>query len=62
MLTSLIQFVIDSTNRDPLNLEGTPVKSRQRFLRELGTIEVLVEILIQAFDDGHFAVCVHRLS
>jgi hypothetical protein len=56
VLCSLIQFVTDNPGRDPLNLEGTPVRSRQRFLREQGIIEVLVELLQQSFVDGHFMV------
>lgn len=59
VLGSLIQFVTDNPGRDPLNLEGSPVRSRQRFLREQGVIEMLVNILQQSFVDGRFVVCGH---
>ena len=49
VLTSMIFFITETESKDPYTCEGIPNKKRQRYIRELNVIELLVDILHYPF-------------
>jgi len=56
LLSKLVFFVTETSSKDAFTCEGVPFKKRQKYLRELKVIELLVDILIYPFegDDAPF--------
>ena len=50
LLSKMVYFVTLSDHPEPLKCEGIPVKTSQKYLRELKIIDLLVDILIYPFE------------
>ena len=50
----MIFFTTDTENSDPSICEGIPRKHRQKYMRELKVVEVLVDILHYPFANNLF--------
>ena len=55
-LSKLIFFVTKTESTDPVRCEGIPIKSRQKLMRELRIIELLVDCLYYPFSSGVFKI------
>ena len=55
-LSKLIFFVTKTESTDPVRCEGIPIKSRQKLMRELRIIELLVDCLYYPFSSGAFKI------
>ena len=55
-LSKLIFFVTKTESTDPVRCEGIPIKSRQKLMRELRIIELLVDCLHYPFSTGAFKI------
>jgi hypothetical protein len=54
-LIDLIYFVLETQNPNPIECEGMPHKRRQKFIRELGVIDLVCDILYYSCMKYNFA-------
>ena len=54
LLKGMVFFILNNEDQlaDPMTLEGIPIKSRQKGMRECRFIDILIDCLIYPFADG----------
>ena len=62
LLTKLIFFIIDTEGSDPITCTGEPSKIRQKLMRELRVIELLVDCLYYPFKDKNDSESKYQLG
>lgn len=58
ILGKLIMFLLDLENEDPYLVEGTPIRRRQKYLRELKMINIFCDLLYLPFNSGIYNLSV----
>lgn len=56
LLTRLIFFIIETEGEDPVTCTGYPIKNRQKLMRELRVLELLVDCLYYPFKYGGYTI------
>ena len=49
-MPELIYFLVGKESKDPYECDGIPDKKKQKFMRELKVIDLLIDILIYPFE------------
>jgi hypothetical protein len=52
IIGKLIQFLLDSPNGNPFKCEGAPIRRRQKWLRELGILDLICHVIYSPFKNS----------
>ena len=56
ILSNLIFFVTETENKDAFTCEGIPNQKRQKYLREIRIIDLLIDFLHYPFEEKRFNI------